>query len=82
MKKSKRMPISALKDIGKKYDKTQMVLITYDETGTKTVTTWGRSLDDCQSAALAGNIYKRMLGFPEHLCNTVPNRAKKKPTRK
>lgn len=79
MKKSKRMPISVLKEIGKKYDKTQMVLITYDETGTKTVTTWGKTLSDCQDAAIAGNLYKRMLGFPEHLCNTLPNRAKKKP---
>ncbi len=69
-------------DIGKKYDKKQVIIMTYDDTGTKTVTTWGKTLSDCEDAAAAGNEYKRMLGFPEHLCNTMPNRAKKKPTRK
>ena len=35
-------------------------------------------LDDCDNAAQGGNAIKKLLGWPEELCNAVPNRTKKR----
>lgn len=76
-KSSKRIPISAAKDIGKKFDKNQVILVTWNrEHGDTWVTTWGKSVDDCVQAAEGGNFVKKALGWP-NVINTKPLREKK-----
>lgn len=81
----KKLPITAAKQIGKKYKKNQVIIIAYDDTTeTTTVTTWGKTVKDSEQAAIAGNAYKKALGFPAEKCNDVPARvkAKAKPRKK
>lgn len=81
MAKSKRIPIAAAKELGLKYEKSQVILMTWDsETGEETIVTWGKTLKDCDQAAKGGNLMKKTLGWPEKLCNAVPARAKPKTT--
>lgn len=74
----KRMPIRAAKNISKEYDQDQVILLTFDKkTGLTHVVTYGKTLLDCEQAAIGGNRIKReILGCPEHLCNAVPRRVK------
>lgn len=79
MTKYKPIPISVAKEIAKKYDKDQVIVLTWDKTfGMSHVTTFGKSIEDCAQAAEGGNKLKRVLGWPEELCNEVPRRVKKK----
>lgn len=77
---SKKMPIAAAKEIAKKYDKDQVIILTWDrKTGTTWVTTYGKTLVDCEQAAVGGNrIKKQILKWPDELCQDKPARAKKK----
>ena len=50
MPQSQDVPISAAMSIGKEFDKSQVIIVTFDANGTTTVTTWGRSLKDCEQA--------------------------------
>lgn len=73
-----RIPIAAAKQISDKYGMSQVILCAFDkETGKTHVVTYGKNLEDCEQAALGGNLIKRTLGFPEEMCNSVPNRLKK-----
>lgn len=75
----KRIPIKAAKDVGLTYGQDQVILITYSNKDNMTsVVTWGLSVKDCEEAAIDGNAYKKALGFPEEMCNSVPSRVKKK----
>ena len=75
----KRIPITAAKKIGEEFGYTQIIIHAYDgETECQCVTSWGKSLDDCDNAAQGGNAIKKLLGWPEELCNAVPNRTKKR----
>lgn len=75
---SKKIPISAAKEIGKKYDKDQVILVTFNKTiGDTWVTTWGKNLTDCKMAAEGGNFVKKALGWPNELTNTKPARQKR-----
>jgi hypothetical protein len=76
-KTGKRIPITAAKKIGEEFGYTQVIIHAYDsETGCQCVTSWGKSLDDCENAARGGNAIKKLLGWPSELCNAVPNRTK------
>jgi hypothetical protein len=70
----KRIPIKAAKTIAKEYDCRQVILVAWDGERTHVVT-YGQTLDECEQAALGGNMVKRALGFPEEMCNTKPART-------
>lgn len=74
----KRIPINWAKKISEDLGYTQVIIHAYDgKTGIQHVTTFGKSMQDCKNAAEGGNVLKRMLKWPEELCATKPNRAKK-----
>lgn len=69
--KSTRIPISAASEIGKKFSKDQVILVTWDEqSGDTWVTTWGSSRPQCVMAAKGGDFVKKALGWPNHLTKT------------
>lgn len=75
--KYKNVPITAAKAIAKAYDKDQVIVITWDKKHGKThVTTFGKTLDDCEQAAKGGNAFKKAMGWPDKLCNAVPARVR------
>ena len=78
MKKSKRVPIKAAKDVAQAFEKDQVVIVSWDEgTGTTWVTSYGRTQADCALAAnLANMIKKTVLGWPEELCRSAPARVR------
>jgi hypothetical protein len=81
MKKSKYkpIPISAAKEIAKKYDKQQVIIVAWDaQHGREHVTTYGTTKVACEQAATGGNKVKKALGWAESLCDATPNRAAKK----
>jgi len=75
----KRLPIQAAKDIAKKYDQAQVILVTLDK-GSNLIHTvsYGVSLKDCEEAALGANMVRKALGFPEKDCQAVPARVRRK----
>lgn len=69
--KSIRIPISAASEIGKKFDKDQVILVTWDsKSGDTWVTTWGSDKVQCIQAAEGGNFVKKALGWPNELTQT------------
>jgi hypothetical protein len=75
--KNKKIPISAAKEISKKYGFPEIIIFAYDpETGMQHITTYGKTREYCVDAAKAGNHLKRYLGWPEDLCNAKPSRQK------
>ena len=79
MSKYKSIPITVAKEIASKYDKSQVIVITWDKLHNTThVTTYGKTIEDCEQAAKGGNFIKKALGFPEELCNMIPARVKRK----
>ena len=76
---TKKIPIKVASDILKKYDQSQVIIVTYEkDTGKCHVVTYGKSLDDCIQAAHGGNFVKRALGWPEEMCHDKPARQIKK----
>jgi len=74
----KRIPIKSAKEFGIKHDQDQVIIISYNnKTNMMSVVTWGKSVDDCLQASIAGNAYKKMLGFPPEKCKDVPVRVKR-----
>lgn len=74
----KRIPIKSAKDFGKTYDQDQVIIISYNNKNNLiSVVTWGKSLVDCEQAAIAGNSFKKSLGFPPEKCQDVPARIKR-----
>lgn len=72
----KRITISAAKHIADEFDKDQVIILAFSKKDGKTwVTTYGRTVQDCQQAADGGNRLKRVMGWPEELCNAMPSRA-------
>lgn len=81
-KNSKRIPISAAKEIGNKYDKDQVILVTFNKKiGDTWVTTWGRTVDECAQAAEGGNFVKEALGWPNELTEDKATRQRKQKTK-
>lgn len=79
MSKNAKVPISAAKEIAKKYGKDQVIIVTWEkETGGETVTTYGSTLNYCEQAALGGNFVKKALGWPNELTEAKPARQIKR----
>lgn len=71
----KKIPIKAAKEVSQKYNQDQVILVTFDKTdGLTHVVTYGKTLKDCEEAAIGGNLIKKLIGFPENLCKTKPRR--------
>lgn len=76
---AKRIPINWAKKIAEELDYTQVIIHGYDgETNVQSVTTYGKTISDCENAAEGGNAIKKLLGWPEELCNAKPKRSKNK----
>jgi hypothetical protein len=76
---AKNIPINWGKKIAEELGYTQVIIHGYDgETGMQCVTTYGKTVSDCENAAEGGNTIKKLLGWPEELCNAKPKRSKKK----
>lgn len=74
-----KIPISAAKEISKNFDWPEVVIFAYDPaTGMQHVTTYGKTIEQCEDAAKAGNYLKKALGWPEELQHAVPKRSRKK----
>jgi len=82
-KPAKNIPIAAAKSIAVRYGKAMVILLTWDAvTGTTHVVTYGKKLRGCNVAAQAGNrIKEKILGWPEDLCKSMPNRIRRKKPR-
>ena len=74
----KRIPIEAAKQISKKYDQKQVILVTFGNDGVTHVVTYGRTLKDCEQAAIGGNFVKKALGFQAEQCVDAPSRILRK----
>lgn len=70
---TKGIPIKAAKDLAKQYDLKQVIILAWDGEREHCVT-FGKTLEDCDQAAESGNCIKRILGWPESLCSSVPSR--------
>lgn len=76
---TKRLPISALKKLAKEFDKDQVIVLAWDKTtGVTHVTTYGKSIVDCEQAAIGGNRIKAFMGWPPEDCNAIPKRIMKR----
>lgn len=63
MKKYKQIPVSAAREIAKKYDKSIVIINAWDpEHGLLHTTTWGRNKEECGWAAEGGKISAKALG--------------------
>jgi len=72
---SKSIPISAAREFAKNYEKDQVIVLSFSRSDGKTwVTTYGKTAEDCEQAALGGNKLKQVMGWPEELCNAKPSR--------
>lgn len=79
MPKSRRIPITAAKNIAKDYKKDQVIILAWDrEVGDTWVTTYGTTQADCEQAALGGNEIKKLLGWPKEQTEAKPARQKRK----
>ncbi len=75
---NKTIPISEAERIAKRHGQNQVIIVTWDdEAKTTHVVTYGKTLKDCEQAAKGGNFVKRALGWPESLCNEIPQGRKK-----
>lgn len=78
-KTGKPIPINWAKKIAEDLGYTQVIIHGYDgNSGIQHVTTFGKSLADCDNAAKGGNAIKRLLGWDEKLCQSAPARIKRK----
>jgi hypothetical protein len=83
MKECKRIPISEAKRISEKYGQAQVIIVTWDRSNNRQhIITYGKSLKDCEQAAIGGNFVKKALGWPDNLCNEKPARVRRKETKK
>lgn len=76
----KRLPIQAAKDLAKKYDQDQVILVTWDKKDNRIHSvSYGKTRSDCKQAAIGINMVREALGFPEEKCHATPTRAKDNP---
>lgn len=69
------IPIFEAKNIGQKYGHTQVIVVAWDDqTGTTSVTTWGKDPKQSEQAAKGGNAVKRSFKWPEEECQAKSNR--------
>ncbi len=63
----KGIPITAAKDIAKRFGKQQVIIVTWDAVhGKEHVTTYGDTKEACRQAALGGDKVKAALGWATH----------------
>lgn len=76
---SKNIPIKAAKEFAEKYDKDQVIMLSWSrKDGLTWVTTYGKSIEDCDQASQGGNwLKKNLLNWPDSKCVAEPNRVKK-----
>jgi hypothetical protein len=75
----KNIPIRVAKEIADKYDWPEVVIFAYEpDTNHQHITTYGKTIKQCEDAAMAGNYFKEKLGWPKELCNALPRRIKSK----
>lgn len=68
MTKYKSIPITAARDIAKKYGKSQVIVVAWDPVhGKEHVTTYGTNKEQCRQAALGGDRIKAALNWPQSL---------------
>jgi hypothetical protein len=73
----KRLPIKAAKDLAQKYGQSQVILVTWDDKDNLIHTvSYGKTLKDCEQAAIGANKVRKALGFPEDMCKDKPARVK------
>jgi len=79
----KRIPIKMAKEAAIRYGATIVCVVAWDaETGMQHVTTYGKSNQECEWAALLGNRIKHeILKWPEEECNASPVRLRASPQR-
>ena len=74
----RRIPVSDAKRIAEAHGYDQVVVWAWDKaSGRQHVTTYGKTVLDCEQAAIAGNNVKRAAGWAEGECNAMPARAKR-----
>ena len=75
----KKIPIKAGKQFAEKYKKDQVIILSWSRGDNMTwVTTYGRTIEDCDQAAQAGKKLKKdFLGWPESACLAEPSRVKR-----
>lgn len=65
-KKYKPVPITAAREIAKRFDKDQVIVVAWDGVHKKEhVTTYGVNKEQCRQAALGGDRVKAALGWPD-----------------
>ncbi len=82
MNEYKQVPIKMGRAIAEAYNQDQVVIVCFNKEHSKTsVTTYGKTVEDCDQAALGGNMVKRALGWPEEHCQAkvTPRRKRGKP---
>lgn len=78
----KEVPIKMARAVSEAYNQDQVIIICLDKThGKQCVTTFGRTVQDCEEAAEAGNLLKKALGWPDEHCHAMvpPRRKRGKP---
>lgn len=76
-KPSKRIPIATAKRIADEHGQKQVIVVTFGDDGITHVVTYGKSVEDCDQAAIGGNFVKRALGWPDELCHAESSRVKR-----
>jgi hypothetical protein len=72
-----KISIKSVKDLAVKFGLDQCIVFGWEKHEKKQhVATWGRTLEDCLSAAEGGNQIKTFCGWPNSL-HTEPSRVKK-----
>lgn len=75
-----RIPIEAAKCIAANHSCRQVIIVAWDGKLTHVVT-YGRTTEECDQAAMGGNLVKKALNWPESMCNAEPSRVTKLKTR-
>jgi len=77
--KMKRIPIKTAREIAKSQKFNQILIFGWDREGNITsVATYGKTVEDCDQIAQAGNWFKKKaLHWPENECCAEPSRVKK-----
>ncbi|MCA0368345.1 MAG: hypothetical protein LCH57_09845 [Proteobacteria bacterium] len=72
----KPIPVATAERVAAEHGCRQVILMAWDGKATHVVT-WGFSREDAQQAADGGNRFKMAMNWPEELCRSVPELAKK-----
>ena len=77
-----RIPITAAKRISDMYGQSHIVVVTWDKVNNRQhVVTYGKSVTDCEQAAIGGNNIKKASNWPDELCHDEPARVRMKKLR-